>query len=284
MSYPINSVKPIRTRLDKIITEADNTVWILSGAVETDTASYPDARARLHMHPPKTSIATPATNPEDVTFDGTYIWVMCSSNDTVYRLNADGTASGFSFSVGAQATAPTGIAFDGTYLWVANDTGIIYKYDTAGVYQSVSIDITNNDPEAICFDGSGTGWVLDDNGAFRDFDPVGGTEGSTQYSMSSIIGYSSLYYGAEFMDANTLWILTADEYVHEVNWVNKRYVGRVMRMNDIHDHRGLCRLAGNDYAMCDLNEDAIYLGSTFTGIGMGTYQTRDGVPLYQRIK
>jgi len=58
------------------------------------------------------------TNPQDVAFDGTTIWVTNQNSNNVTRINAaTGTVVGTPITVGA---TPNGVAFDGTNMWVAN--------------------------------------------------------------------------------------------------------------------------------------------------------------------
>jgi len=68
--------------------------------------------------------------PEGIAFDGSYIWVSNSGDDTVIRLRArDGRKSGI-FQVDQD---PRGILFDGTSIWVAcAGSGTVNKITPSG--------------------------------------------------------------------------------------------------------------------------------------------------------
>jgi DNA-binding beta-propeller fold protein YncE len=58
------------------------------------------------------------SGPFAIAFDGTHTWVANSTDNTVTRLNLDGTVNGLGpIPVG---TTPEGIASDGTHMWVTN--------------------------------------------------------------------------------------------------------------------------------------------------------------------
>jgi len=57
-------------------------------------------------------------NPQGITFDGTDIWVVNTSDDTVNRIDKDDNIIA-TIPVGED---PTGIVFDGINIWVANDS------------------------------------------------------------------------------------------------------------------------------------------------------------------
>ena len=77
---------------------------------------------------------------EDITINGTDVWIVDAKSDKVFRYN--GAASRLSgsqnatssFSLNSGNTNPKGIVTDGTYLWVVNDstTDKVFKYTVAG--------------------------------------------------------------------------------------------------------------------------------------------------------
>lgn len=80
--------------------------------------------------------------PEGMAFDGTYLWIVDSTDDEVYKFDTSGTYQSISFDTNASGNDnPIGIVFDGTYFWITDDTDDeVYKYDASGTYQSVSWD------------------------------------------------------------------------------------------------------------------------------------------------
>jgi hypothetical protein len=76
--------------------------WLRAGVIETDTASYPDAK--------------------------------------VVTMGALGTYASQSFSVQSEDTAPEGMAWDGLHFWVVGrTTDSVYKYTRQGVYTEFSL-------------------------------------------------------------------------------------------------------------------------------------------------
>jgi DNA-binding beta-propeller fold protein YncE len=57
-------------------------------------------------------------NPHSFAFDGGYIWVTNSGDNTVTQLRATDGLNVGSFRVG---NTPRGVAFDGASIWVANE-------------------------------------------------------------------------------------------------------------------------------------------------------------------
>ncbi len=86
------------------------------------------------------------TNPYGITTNGTYIWVMDSTeNGDVYKYNMSGTYQNETWDVSSEVTASqgTGIATDSSNIWVTDSTGYVFKYSMAGVYTGTSWDITD---------------------------------------------------------------------------------------------------------------------------------------------
>jgi len=96
-----------------------------------------------------------------ITTDGTYIWIIDSTDDEVYKYTTAGVYQS-SFDTSAQSGNGDGIATDGTYIWIIDSTDDeVHKYTTAGVYQS-SFDTSaqSGDGHGITTDGTYI-WVID---------------------------------------------------------------------------------------------------------------------------
>lgn len=118
--------------------------------------------------------------PQGITWDGTYFWVVSNSTDTVYRLNADGTDSGFSFSISSQSLTPSGIHWNGSYLIVTDSSNsIAYLYEPSGTYSGIFFDVSSEDATPMDITGDGTHlWVVGlattTNYAYTDYSPFVG--------------------------------------------------------------------------------------------------------------
>lgn len=87
--------------------------------------------------------------------------------------------TGISFDVSSEmATGPQGICWDGTYYWIVCDEAAndkVYKYNEAGVYQTVNFDVSSEDttPRAICWDGTFFWVVGSDNDRAYKYNAAG---------------------------------------------------------------------------------------------------------------
>ncbi len=70
------------------------------------------------------------SDPYDITWDGSYFWVLGGWTEEVYKYYPNGTYTGTHFGVGAQDGNPFGITWDGTNFWVTGDNSDeAYQYD-----------------------------------------------------------------------------------------------------------------------------------------------------------
>ena len=76
------------------------------------------------------SFASPGPSPQDLAWDGKYLWVVDDSTDRIYKLDpSDGTVLLSFASIGP---GPRGLTWDGKYLWNSDDSSHkIYKMDSA---------------------------------------------------------------------------------------------------------------------------------------------------------
>ena len=111
----VNDNKVINS-FDSLITTASGEKWLQSGTLNSDTTTYADA----------TSLTTGAT--------------YANTN----------------WSIASQMTHPSGITWDGSFFWVCDrlNTNAIFKYNAAGVYQSVNFTTTDTENMGVFWDGS----------------------------------------------------------------------------------------------------------------------------------
>jgi hypothetical protein len=111
--------------------------------------------------------------PTGIATDGTNIWIVDKSTDTVYRYNnAVGVTSGAltansTFKLTSGNTTPEGITTDGTKLWVVNsgspDKVFVYNL-SGGSLGSWTIDSANGSPTGLTIDPTGASqsiWIVD---------------------------------------------------------------------------------------------------------------------------
>ena len=105
------------------------------------------------------SFPTPAASPQDLAWDGEYLWLADDSTDIIYKINTlDGSVSFFFNSPGPE---PKGLAFDGTYLWNLDDSlKKIYKlnYDNGLIIDSLNLPDEYNGMPVIEYPFAGLGW------------------------------------------------------------------------------------------------------------------------------
>lgn len=164
-----------------------------------------------HLTPDGTevnSINAVSSTPEDVTWDGEYIWQVSATLNRVYKLDEDtGNRIG---SITTPNTDPQGLAWDGKYLWnsssdfiyqistedgsvqnsfassgnitsglewtgeslwaVDSASGTLYEYDTSGTVER-SFSTPQNNPRGVTWDGVYF-WVGDSTSGSRRVDQV----------------------------------------------------------------------------------------------------------------
>lgn len=128
-SAQVNAVMQFNAFMPKLLIEG--TVWLKSGFVETDLATYPDATTNFSYTGFNSSVSAQDTAPKDVYVDDSYIWVLGDSTLSVYRYDkTTGSYDSFSFSVSAQESSPQSITGDDTYLYVTGSTSdSVHRYN-----------------------------------------------------------------------------------------------------------------------------------------------------------
>jgi CSLREA domain-containing protein len=143
-----------------------------------DTLWVVDADKNVYVYAASGSLlgSWPAGNlnqPQDITTNGTDIWIVDNATDRVYRYaNAAKRRSGSqtpldSFALDCQDNHPSGIVTDGKTLWVTDDfnhKNNVFVYSTAGTRLGAwLLDPANDSPSGITLNpGGGTDlWVVD---------------------------------------------------------------------------------------------------------------------------
>lgn len=180
------------------------------------------------------SVSSQETNPKGIYFktDGTRMYIVGTSNDTVYQYNLstgwDLSTASYSqgFSVSAQETAPSGIFFkpDGAKMYVVGTTGddvneynlsTAWDISTASYSQVFSVSAQESFPQDIFFKPDGTKmYVVGSNG-----DDVNEYNLSTAWDVStasyvqnfSVSAQETAPHGLSFKDDGTKMFIAGNE-------------------------------------------------------------------------
>jgi hypothetical protein len=132
------------------------------------------------------------TTPEDITTNGSDIWIVDDGSNKVFRYNSNAAnrTSGSqnaasSFNLNSANANAKGIVTDGTHLWVVNDnsTDKVFKYTLSGsLVGSWTIDSRNGSPTGITIDPANPNhiWIVDsaDKAVYRYNGAIGRSSGS----------------------------------------------------------------------------------------------------------
>jgi hypothetical protein len=153
---PIDGVLPLN--LNQVASDlhaaTDGTVWLKTGTVETDTASYPDASANVaRVLVDSYSVAEGTMSGFNV-WDGTYVWTN-NSTDDVFAYDQDGVYQSISYT-GLAFTNAYGATWDGTHFWVVEDSAqnALHKFDATWNLVSTNTTSIPNNLRAITWDGT----------------------------------------------------------------------------------------------------------------------------------
>jgi hypothetical protein len=171
-------------------TAAGSVVWVIDGSKKV--YRY-DTNGVLQG----SWIANGLTTPEDVTTNGSDVWIVDDGSNKVFKYSG-GTGNGAnrlsgsqnavsSFSLNAANANAKGIVTDGTHLWVLNDVASgadkVFKYTLSGtLVGSWTIDTNNSSPTGLTIDPANVNhiWIVDsaDDAVYRYSGATGRTSGS----------------------------------------------------------------------------------------------------------
>src|SRR5439155_15249499 len=137
-----------------------------------------DADKRVRVYKPDGTLrgtwtAGGISIPQDITTNGTDIWIVDAASRRIYRFaNAASRLSGTqspsaSFALDSANQLPTGLVTDGSTLWVTNDhpsSDMVFVYSLAGAaLGSWVLDPANDQPSGITLNPNGGTdlWVVD---------------------------------------------------------------------------------------------------------------------------
>ncbi len=141
VTFPINS--------DDLITTGSGEIYLKTGVVSTDIASYPDAPTSLHPELfPSVSSETGYESlaftsryvgtPDGIAWDGTYYWIL--ANNKMEQLTSAFVPTGVMWSVEGDGCPITvnivdSMCYDGTSFYIASWTdSTVYKFSYTGEY------------------------------------------------------------------------------------------------------------------------------------------------------
>lgn len=126
--------------------------------------------------------------------DGVSYWECTYEGALLKRTIGTGVVVA-SYNVSATINTVTGLAHDGTYLWLINVNGLLRKFSTAGVYQSVSFTVVPTagfNVSSMAY-GGGHLWLLDTLSKVAEVDPATGSiiQSWTASSGSDAVNYTT---------------------------------------------------------------------------------------------
>lgn len=83
------------------------------------------------------SVASQASAPIGLDFNGTYFYVLDSTTDDIFLYYSNGTYTGISYDLSSQTNSARGVSFNNTFFWVSS-YDYIYKYYANGTYTGES--------------------------------------------------------------------------------------------------------------------------------------------------
>lgn len=285
-SNPVNSIKRFFSS-DNVLNIGPD-IWYRSGVIDTNVNQFPDATKILvgNFVANGFDLSTQDTSPKGICWDGTYYWVVGDANNTVYRYNANGTYSGFSFSVGAQTTQPSDITQDGTNLIVQAFGGNAYKYQKDGTYTEFNFNSNNGGGSTLQVRGivwyDGFYYVVgqqfgkvdrfDVTGSFVDSFDLTGTFVGTPYALEH--------------DGSKFWLATRSQAIYPYNndftVVENSFIDTSLEGSAL---SGVC-WDGVNLVTVDDSQDFTYKYESTEAVGTQTswVDSDSGQPLYIRVK
>lgn len=263
--------------------------WLRTGVVETDLASYPDAKQSTTVAGTFTgtsfSVSGESGNCQGIAWDGTFFWVVDSTNNSVYQYDSAGVYTGTSFSIAGEQTNGLGITFDGTDLWIVGNTpAAAHKYNTSGVYQSVTFAIAEDaTPIGIAWDGTFFWVVGNTTDAVYKYDSAG----VYQAVSFSVAGETTTPLDIEWDGAN-FWVNAGGGLNLSLKYdAAGSYTGTSFDFSAQDTAMSGITWDGANLWLCGNVSDAAfeYTGElTHVGLSGQSFDASTGVPMYVRIK
>lgn len=134
--------------------------------------------------------------------DGTYLYVLNISDETVYRYEKSGSYTGFSFAVDADVVTHENLKWDGNnFLVWSNGDDRVWGYDSSGSSLGVLIDVSNEIPDvdALLYDSNiNSYWIA---GSSSSNDPAVLYEYDSSYNFTGRTRLLDKFAGSTDIDA-----------------------------------------------------------------------------------
>ena len=264
----INEVVTLNSQED-VVTLDDGRVYLRGGVFETTTSTYPLATSAKTYTGTSYYVGSEDNQPRDVTWDGTYFYVLGRQYDSVKKYNASGVYQNVSFSVASQEGQPNGIVYDGSHLWViGNVSNKAFKYTTSGTYTGVffSTNAQTDDSGAssIAWDGTHF-WVADFHKEEVYKYNSAGVYQNVSFSTSSEMGTNGTIASLAF-DGTYLWVNAYTQYKFYAYNLSGVYQNKFISntLNESYPY-GL-GAAGSDLYHCGYSQDTLYKFEEAVGV------------------
>lgn len=157
-SLPINVVMPLHTR-DVKHKAYDGSIWMRSGAIDTDTQKYPHAFVGYEGADNPTNqwsrfsmefldivysgyVDIGIDGPTDITMGGGFYWILELTTNVVYQFSLQGVYTGKSWSSAvATSTTPKAVDYHEGFLYILDGTkSEVHKFREDGNYSGLVAD------------------------------------------------------------------------------------------------------------------------------------------------
>lgn len=236
-----------------------------------------------------------STSPWGLAHDGTYFWLVDSSNRDLYKFSVgDTTLTQISstsltsiLTLTTTTTLPRGLAFDGTYLWYADpNNNLIYEISPTSSQMLGAFDpydgwdgYADTDPTGITFI-NGDLWVADADATAKKLYNLSSyhrDKDSYAYFNKGNTAFETPYDEPKGMafDGTNLWLV--DDYSNTLYKMSTSGVVLYTTSTPATRPNGLAYYDGTLY-LSDSHEDKIYLINAVTGAVTGSYSSPSTLP------
>ena len=277
---PINGVRKFYSPREFKLTTASGEVWLETGYIETDVASYPDAEQFETYNLVTASVSPSPTSVTGMSEESGVLYLLGTNDDTVYKYDYSTFAAQGSIAISSMVSNERDLTVLGNKIYICSSTGFIKRHSIAGAVELVSSDLsTDNTMNSIGNDG--TNIYTADQIGWSSVDPV----------TLVINGSMVLPEGGMPSDIETLNVIGSIIYLISTIGIYKydKATGKFLGTSAISADTGSLN-AGMSYLADDFKLTAVDSSDVFTsGVAstyVGTYSTVNPVndPLRQGTK
>lgn len=211
-SLPIDTIMPLNNS-EEIHTASDGSIWLRSGIITNDFSAYPLAGRNLAAFFDNffSYSNETAASPQGVASDGSFIWVITSTQ--AFKYNLDGTYTGTVKSISGAVGTASGAYWNGSSYLVVDQTGdkieeFDVDFNSLGTLFALTAGAGDSNPEGITSDGSFY-YIPERANSPADSVYIYNLDGSYTGNSFNYGNEGKNAYGIAFAEG-LIWVLTAD--------------------------------------------------------------------------